>query len=531
MNHFNELVNAIKENDVNAVNLVASMDDLMQLTDDNMSLINVAIKSRNIDIINLLAKNAQCLNTATKNPKEQRNGIRYVAEESHGEPISEREQRLKASFGDVVNMERNALTFACRLADREMIATLLKYKPKTGVADIFGLTEMDYCLQSDDDLLTFYLDECKRLKIQPTLTLSNLETSLGSSDLIHSLIKRTKPNAAAERFYFLLHCAQLDIPRVEELIKDGFKLNKTITKQFNPVLEAATSQLLYHQEMMQTPELIYGLIKSQGAPGTHSIEVNNKDIETLGFDVAYSRAQQKINLKKQQASALSFSEDVLQRIEDRRLSLIELLLKSGLDVELMNQKKVDGFSVLINNTGNSMLVKRLLKAGVDLSIENYQDDFRLTDLGRTTYESLLDEHRTQSPPTSRFAILNSDASWELNGEMVLSAELVERQGHMVVRCTVADIFPIKDLNVAIRNPNSAAKNAWRSMSIIEETVELDDEAMDIEHINIDDLGETVWLKTFELNFQDIEHAENIEFRISTPHVNELSELIIEWQVP
>ena len=491
----------------------------------NRSLFDIALHSDHREVIAALAARKASHAVAAQPRDELKPALRHLlAALDPRRGIAKLEAELRRSFGDDLGLQRTPLLQACRLGHAFAIEQLLQAGAKPGGKDLLGLSEAELCFDAGGlPLLDTLVSLCLRHKRKLVLSEGLIERLLGQPEALQTLAARAELSAGAKRLLLCLYCARLDIDRVATMLDAGFDPNAALHKQAHALFEACTSHLLLEHTLADWLPLAWRLARRRGAPGTHAIVIDPNN----GTDVAAQMAAARAEVRARQAQLDAFTLDApsLAAQTAKRLQLIALLFKAGLDPALVRKKAPDFWVRDLLGLQQPELVHALLAHGVDLQPQDYERDAippeQLAWLDTNTAPASADAE-------AFLLVRDSTAQWELAGETSLLAATLPAQPlpgqNFVARISVCNVYgPIDDCQVCMRASDDAD---WQAMQLREELIEADGE-LRRRAPGETPAGEAPWSATFELEFTRAANPSPLQIRVRAASA-ELDQIVADW---
>lgn len=550
--------------------------------------LNVAVQSRNLEVIRLLAESQKAINFSPSIDEELLAPVRHsVGAFFSGENVEETESYLLQSFGPHMCFQRTPLHTACRYADPDVIALLISKDANLDAKDIMGLTPLELCLQFGETSAIDRFISC-RIEHKGKLGVTELALTQACSDaaLYQQLIQLGKLDIKAKRFAFSLACALLDREGVDSLLEQGLDINKTMNDEFSPILEVCTSRSLSLYEHPEAPRLAG---QYAAARGTGAIKVSNDDIlnaESLGdIEALFSDAFGVVANKQVEQTSYTLSDEERQSQLSQRLALIDYLFDRGLDAGIAQKNAPYGFVGDIVSTNSPVLLQALASKGFSLGPEQGDEDVELHMALRNGQYAMVDpllqlghqwgtlkreqpdlvqeysdwknqnetdvvkldlaEHGQVQADSPRLvkAIRESKWTWELVGESMLLAEtdpqILKHNKPAIVRITHDNVYgPVDGVQLFVRIGDPDMPTAfedlegggeWHAMALVEELLSIDGEEVDRSSVNEPVYGEAPWDGTYEceLDFKRGKHS--IEIKVVSD-IESMTGVISGWTV-
>ena len=491
----------------------------------NRSLFDIALLSDHREVIATLAARKASHAVAAQPRDELKPALRHLlASLDPRRGIAKLEADLRRSFGDDLGLQRTPLLQACRLGHVFAIEQLLQAGAKPGSKDLLGLSEAELCLDAGGlPLLDTLVSLCLRHKRKLVLTEGLIERLLGQPEALQTLAAQAELSAGAKRLLLCLYCARLDTDRVAAMLDAGFDPNAALHKQAHALFEACTSSLLLEHALVDWLPLAWRLARRRGAPGTHAIVIDPNNGTDVATQMAAARAE--IRARQAQLDAFTLDAPTLAAQTAKRLQLIALLFKAGLDPALVRKKAPDFWVRNLLGLQQPELIQALLAHGVNLEPQDYERD-------SIPAEQLawLDA-RAQSASAGGDGFLlvrNSTSQWELAGETSLLATALPAQPlpgqSFIARISVCNVYgPIDDCQVCVRASDAAD---WQTMQLREELIDTDGE---LRHRAPGETpaGEAPWSATFELECTRAAGQSALQIRVQAASAS-LDQILTDW---
>ena len=476
---------------------LAELGDYCQQYNNGETPLNVAVQSKNHDIVKLLVESEAAVNFCPKIDDDLLKPARYSVNAIFtGRNIEETEQYLRQSFGPYACLQRTPLHIACRIGDVDVIELLIAKSAALDAVDILGLTPLELCILSGGaDVVDRFISCSVAGKRKLPISDVALEAACPDAALYEKLIRHGTLNLRAKRFAFSLACALLDKDAVNSWFEQGLDVNKMTNNDFSPIFEVCTSQCLSLYDHPDAPRLA-----TQSA-GTGGIHIDNdaimnaeslEDIEAL-FRAATEQPSYEVS-DEERSSQLSL-----------RLELIELLAEHGMDVGFAEEKAPYGFWDDIKGLNSPELLQALTAKGFSSGQKQPKSSKRVK------------------------AIRNSRFTWEMGGESVLLAETEPKQPThgkpVIVRLTHNNVYgPVDGVELSVRSGDK-----WHSLVLVEELMMVDGDEMDRSSVTEPVYDETPWEATYECKFHLDAGKQTIVIKVESD-IEGLAGEISDWTV-
>jgi hypothetical protein len=432
-----------------------------------------------------------------------------------GENIEEAENYLVNSFGRRACFQRTPLHQACRYNNSAAMALLIANNADLEQKDIFGLTPLEICIKfGDEKWVAHFLACCGEAGRRVNVNEALLKLLCADKNVFAQLIDHGKMDKKATCFAFNYACSLLDQALAARLLDRGLDINKTMSPELNPVLEACTSKLL--QAYGKAIEAQQDPANKAGASTLDDAKTAKPEEEKTYASVQEKRrAEQRekrraaAKLKKQQALNALKSNSSAQELEKDRLDFIDFLFERGLDVRIAETKAPGYFADSIADLNSAALRTKLIDYGFSLE-------------KKTTAKA-------PAAPSSTKATRDSKWSWELAGESVLFVETepkqITQEQSILIRLSHNNVYgPVEQFQFFVRSadPNGSAatdespdRDNWEPMRLVEEGLEAD--GTDLVSAAVDEpvYGETPWTATYECELSIVPGARAIEIKVAS----------------
>jgi ankyrin repeat protein len=590
-----EVNGLIAEHSAGAGDAVRQLATPCQQGEDGQTPLNIAIESGNHGITSLLVESEEVINFAPSIDEDLLAPVKHTLRAMfNGENVEETEKYLIKSFGPRMCWQRTPLHAACRYANEDAIELLISRNASLKEQDILGLTPFELCLQfGGEDAVSRFVACCTTHNRRLPITELVLKTVCRDLLFYQQLIELGSLDIKAKRFAFNLACALLDKDGMDQMLTQKLDINKTINDEFSPVLEVCTSRLLAFCEHPEAPRLA-GQLAAVSNAGTGAIHIDNdaimnaeslEDLEKL-FGGAFDDEAD----KKAELTSYTLSEEERQLQLKQRLSLIDYLVRHGLDVGMAETRAPYGFLGEIVSMNSPELLQALVNKGLSLKPDSGEKDTEvsmalskglynmvdpLLQLGHQwgsikkehpewlkAYSEWKQEHAAEvftlelpdgkqaQPKRARKAkaksiraIRKSKWTWELAGESVLLAETdpkkPKQEKPVIVRLTYSNVYGPVDgvqLFVHIGNPDKPTAfddldsgGKWQPVTMVEELLSIDGEEVDRSAVTEPVYGETPWDATYECQLNLPQGKHSIEIKVVS-EIEGMTGAISDWIV-
>ena len=486
-----DAIELIAQHASNARSVVEALDDYCQQDQNGATPFNVAVQTKNRDVIALLAESESAINYCPSLVDDLATPAKYsVAAMFSGTNVEETETYLQQSFGPHICMQRTPLHIACRLGDSETIELLISKKAALDVIDLLGLTPLELCIacggaDAAERFIRSAVDRGRTLAV----TKSALQSACPDPEVYDKLLQSGALDSKAKRFAFCLACALLDKDTVSRWLEQDPDLSNSTNDDCNPGLEVCTSRSLSFYNHPNAPRLAAQYLSKQPQSSIHvdnDAIMNAESLEDIASLFDEASAQPSFELPdEERRSQLS-----------RRLELIELLARYGLNSGVAR----DDIEILET--------PELLDA--------------LSENGFFSTKKATKKKRTKAIRGSRF-------SWELGGESMLLAQTDPKQPAakrpFVVRLTHNNVYgPVDGVTLAIR-----ADGNWQTLELVEELLLVDGNDVDRSNLSEPIYDETPWDATYECELQ-LDSGEHVIAIKLDSDIDGLSGEISDWTV-
>ena len=228
------------ENDVAALADPCIHDEALRTPFD------VAIEHDNAAVVDVLARSRAAVNYTPALDDARRRRVKAIVREHFEELITSMEAHVERSMGAPVHLMRTPLLQACRHRNLHAMELLVARGAKLNARDALGLDAPELChMTGDDELLSRFIDACAAAGRRFPISVDFLKRIVANPALTRRALSHGSPSAAAKRLIFNLACASLDRDTVGEMIASGHALNDSRIDNSTPLVEAATSRLLW----------------------------------------------------------------------------------------------------------------------------------------------------------------------------------------------------------------------------------------------------------------------------------------------
>jgi ankyrin repeat protein len=506
-------------------------------------LLQLALEHKRNNLISLIISHLSDLEYFPTNDPSRRKAMKYSANMgSTKTDIAFDEANLVKAFGPDVSFERPPLLLACRHGHKTAIEQLIQRGAKLGKKDLFGYSEIELCFASGGiGAVKVFLTICSANKKKPTITEPALELGLKNSDLLDNFLSVGKLNAAAQRTLFCWYCALLDVPRVTQMLDNGFDVNKSFTSDLNSLWQAITSSMLVDYENPLANPLSQHHFRATGRAENTSISIDNRLIDESGknFNQLMKEAREQLKLQHQAIFQPEITQQEQARQNILRFELLNLLIASGLDIAKCEQKFPDYYVRELILLDDEALLSILLQAGFSLQADT--DEFwgipnelvsryqTLTDQVGNSEISIENDSLTTKLPGLQ-AITSSPVQWELSGESVLFGSC-EHTSKLVIQLTHSNIYgPDDTTTFSVRTAPllNSKKNStpWTTAECVEDVICVNNEFVNRAKLLETPYDETPWSGTYEAKLPVIETPFRIEIKIESKHSH--PELLDDW---
>jgi hypothetical protein len=552
--------------------------------------LNSAIAFNNREITRLLAKSDDAINFFPKIDADLLTPVKHMVSDAVSENhLEQTEKHLAEVFGPRMCLQRTPLHQACRSGNQEAIALLISRNAELNQKDILGVTPFELCIEFGGPVAADqFLAQCDKHKKKVTVSDMTLRMLVPEPALYQQVMRRGKLDIKAKRFAFNLACALLDKQSMEDLLKQGLNINKTMNHEYSPILEVCTSRSLFLYQHPQAPRLAgqYAAARPAGAGAIHIDNDRIRNAETLAdIKALFKNASDDAENSKRQATSCTLSEEERQSQLSLRTTLVDYLMERGMDAAIAESKAPYGFVDDVLSTNSIELLQVLVNHGFSLAPERGNEDAQLhtalcqrqyamvdlllqlghkwgklkrTQAGLATeYANWKQQHTTASEPLDLSnrrsaaaqdgdaikAIRESAWTWQLAGESVLFAatdpgQLI-RNAAATVRLTHTNVYgPIDATRLFVRIGNPGKPTAfddldsggqWQPMTLVEELISVDGEMVARSSVQEPVYGEAPWQATFEreLTFSRGKHL--IEIKVVS-EIEGMTGVISDWVV-
>lgn len=582
----NDLNKRIADKDDEAIALLEALEDYRIADDEGTTPMAAAIRAGNLEALELMVKSKPALEYFQPLEKDTKRLISMQASHVSFDDIAETEQYIGRSADNGDNWKRTPLLEACRRGNRDAIRLLIENGAKPNAKDALKETALGLCLFDSRDLAIHFIDCCaangKAFPVEEHI----LSQYAGDAEFYAKLIEHGRLSKKTKHLVFCLACALGDIDDVERQLAAGYKLDEKRPMGSDPLLEAAASPALYMNDHPLLRERAPGLYRTLKDPAA-DIAISSTSPEEIAAAMPPSKfeaSEEDAEWLRMVESGLPKDIDPILETEQRvaeRMALIDLLIERGIDPRADFPR--DEFSFLSNiiATNEPRLLAKLLDVGVKINKSEFKDTvqdaiqrrcFRMVaplmaqGAKMPKVESHWEEPYRQylawkevkgeapaaAPPPAKEpkpdhlpadagffpgfkAIHQSSMSWELMGESMLAAVLIDGR---IVRLTYSNVYcPIDGIELWIRladvkerTSDYSAVDDWLEASLVEELISDDDELLlreDVEDIS----GEQPWFATYEAELDVPDGKSRIEIAVKSPAEGfEEPEVLNDWRV-
>ncbi|MES2934423.1 MAG: hypothetical protein V4805_13160 [Pseudomonadota bacterium] len=505
-----DLIELIHSHDPRALVSLQNVTDYCQ-SSRGQTLLDAAIISNNRSVLDVLVADKKAREFSVPVDDELTTAISYMLRERDiGYPLDRAEQRLRASFGAELNLGRTPLLTACRVGNNYALATLLMAGAKPTAKDRLKLTAPEICFYArGPEALETFIDQFGRSGQKPFAANATLVRNLlHYPTLLNQLKSVADFGTPVQKLLFCYDCARLDVDAVRKTLGSTFDINKSISADLHPVLEACLSQILWSDRLPDAGFYAYHYTKYMGPAGSHAVHFDNSLLNPDGSNFgllmreAERQRQQLINEAKQLSLSEAASADQLKK----RCTILDLMVEAGLDSELAISKLGESFFNHIRQMPLEPLVQHLCK------------------------------HRLM-PNAVEEAEPYSEASWDLVGESVLQAKLFDAKDGWTFKLVYSNVYcPVEGVIVNTRVGDSRCPTPhdepsqcsdWREHAAQEQWLRLDGQRVPRQSVREPIYDETPWEAIYQWTQAD--KPESLEIWVQSPSEN-ISWVLADWEI-
>ena len=339
---------------------------------NGQSPFNVAIEAGNSAVIDTLLDDSEAREYAPEiHGKDQVKLLRQVYEVEAHKGVDEAEPE-SARIADVPNYwQRTPLLQACRYQNGDAVGKLIAHGAKLTTKDLLRNTALDLCIETGGiEFARVFIDACISADVKCPISDNALTAFCRSRTLFELAVAHGRLDTKAKALLFNFYCAYLDREGVEAMLADGFDANKGTSPHSSPVHEVLTSKLtwLHRAEGWETLAAAYA--NANGYPGTSVIQVPEGE--------SYNKVLLR-NKKLNKSVRRPEGNPKFMTAEERsaRLEVLDLLLRSGIDVKGIEAKLVTPIVADALTSNEPEFLVALAEAGFDLSATGYGDNIGL----------------------------------------------------------------------------------------------------------------------------------------------------------
>ncbi len=506
-----DLIKLIHSHDSKALVALQNAADCCQSA-HGQTLFDAAIISDNRSVIDVLVADKKAREFSVPVDDELTTAVNYMVREVDIRyPLDKAEERLRKSFGAGFNLSRTPLLTACRVGNNYAVEALLMAGAKPATKDRLKLTVPEICFYArGPEALETFIEQFRRSGQKPFAANATLVRELLHYPALLAQLKSVAEfGAPVQKLLFCYDCARLDVDAVKKTLVSTFDINKSITANLHPVLEACWSHLFWNDRLPGASYYAYHYTKHAGPAGSHGVHFDSALLKPDGsnFGELMREAQRQRQQLIKEADELSLSEaDAADQLE-KRCAIIDLMVEAGLDSELAISKLDEFFFDHLKQMPLEGLLQHLCKHKLIPSVEVEEEIY-------------------------------SDADWDLVGESVLQAKMFDRgRDGWTIKLVYSNVYgPVDGVIIKTRDgdpqcptPHDASSqhSDWCEQTVQEQWLDVDGDRVPRQSVSEPIYDETPWEAIY--HWTQINKPKALEIWVQSPSEN-INWVLADWEI-